>query len=129
VTLGASEIIKGIEGFREKVMKKSSRNQVILSRREALFLSATASVGLAMGKEARASDSIKTAAHREPGNCTTPRAAIAKTQYGKVRGFLDGDVYTFKGIPYGQDTGGENRWLPAKPPNSWNDEYLGMTAT
>ena len=95
-------------------MRSKSRDHVILNRREALFLSATAGVGLAMGKEAHASDSIKTAAHQEPGNCSTPRSAVAKTQYGKVRGFLDGGVYTFKGIPYGQNTGGENRWLPAK---------------
>jgi carboxylesterase type B len=39
-----------------------------------------------------------------------------------VRGYLDGGVFTFKGVPYGQDTGGANRWLPAKPPTSWSDE-------
>jgi len=48
---------------------------------------------------ALASDSTKTAAHQEPGNCSTPRPAIAKTQYGKVRGFGDGGVLTFKRIP------------------------------
>jgi para-nitrobenzyl esterase len=48
------------------------------------------------------------------------------TQYGKVRGYVDGGVYTFKGIPYGQDTGGANRWLPAKPPKRWTDEYPAL---
>jgi hypothetical protein len=43
-----------------------------------------------------------------------------------VRGFLDGGVFTFKGIPYGQDTGGENRWLPSKPPAPWKDEYPAL---
>ena len=43
-----------------------------------------------------------------------------------MRGFLDGGVFTFKGIPYGQDTGGENRWLPAKPPAPWKDEYPAL---
>ena len=35
-------------------------------------------------------------------------------------------VFTFKGIPYGQDTGGENRSLPAKPPKPWDNEYPAL---
>jgi para-nitrobenzyl esterase len=104
-----------------------SKNTGLLTRREALILSATAGASLAAAKPAFASDSIKTAAHQEPGNCSTPRSAIAKTQYGKVRGFLDGGVFTFKGVPYGQTTAGENRWLPAKPPTPWTDEYPALT--
>src|SRR5581483_10025564 len=91
-----------------------------------LLLSATAGVGLVAGRTAFASDSTKTAAHQEPGNCSTPRSAVAKTQYGKVRGFVDGGVLTFKGVPYGQTTTGENRWLPAKPPVPWADEYPAL---
>ena len=71
-----------------------------LTRREALILSAAAGVSIAASKCAIASDSIKTAAHHEPGNVSTPRSVVAKTQYGKVRGFLDGGVLTFKGVPY-----------------------------
>ena len=88
-----------------------------------MFLAATAGIAAAAPSTLLASDSIKTAAHQEPGNCSTPRSAIANTQYGKVRGFVDGGVFTFKGIPYGQNTGGENRWLPAKPPKPWKDEF------
>ncbi len=97
-----------------------------LNRREALLLSAAAGFGVALAKPAFASDSIKTGAHQGPGNCSTPRSAVAKTQYGKVRGFLDGGVFTFKGVPYGQTTAGENRWLPAKAPAAWNDEYPAL---
>ena len=96
------------------------------NRREALKLSAAAGMGIALTETAHASDSIKTGVHQEPGNCSTPRSAVANTQYGKVRGFLDGGVFTFKGIPYGQDTGGENRWLPAKAPAPWKDEYPAL---
>ena len=60
---------------------------------------------------------------RRPGRCSTPRSAVAKTQYGKVRGYVEDGVFTFKGVPYGADTGGENRWLPAKPPKPWDGEY------
>jgi para-nitrobenzyl esterase len=98
----------------------------ILSRRHALLRGATASLGATGAPFAFASDSIKTGAHEEPGNCSTPRSAVAKTQYGKVRGFLVDGVFTFKGVPYGQTTAGENRWLPAKPPVPWTDEYPAL---
>ena len=106
-------------------MSESSKRSV-LTRREALLLSATAGISVVAGESAYASDSIKTAAHQEPGNCSTPASAVAKTQYGKVRGFLDGGVLTFKGVPYGQTTAGANRWLPANPPAPWTDEYPAL---
>jgi para-nitrobenzyl esterase len=74
-----------------------------------------------------ASDSIKTGAHQEPGPLSTPRSAIAKTQYGPVRGFVSDGVLTFKGIPYGQTTADANRWLPAKEPKPWTEEYPALT--
>jgi len=98
-----------------------------ISRREALILSTTAGLGVASANVAMASDSTKTGAHQGPGTISTPRSAIARTQYGKVRGFLDGGVFTFKGVPYGQTTAGENRLLPAKPPAAWTDEYPALT--
>jgi hypothetical protein len=87
----------------ESFMSESS-NRIVLTRREALLLSASAGVGIAAGKSAFASDSVKTAAHQEPGHLSTPLSAVAKTRYGKVRGFVDGGVFTFKGVPYGQTT-------------------------
>jgi para-nitrobenzyl esterase len=106
--------------------KSNSVNRATLSRREALLLPAAAGMAAALAHPANASDSIKTAVHQEPGNCSTPRSAVAKTQYGKVRGFVDGGVLTFKGVPYGQNTGGENRWLPARAPKPWDDEYPAL---
>ena len=96
------------------------------NRREAMLLSVAAGIGMASARDAKASDDVMTASHQAPGNCTTPRSAIANTQYGKVRGFVDGGVLTFKGIPYGQTTAGENRWLPAKPLTPWKDEYPAL---
>jgi para-nitrobenzyl esterase len=81
----------------------------------------------ALSNSAYGSDSIKTGVHQqEPPFCSTPRTAVANTQYGKVRGYVDGGVLTFKGVPYGQNTAGENRWLPAKPPVPWKDEYPAL---
>jgi para-nitrobenzyl esterase len=106
-------------------MKKSD-NHHLMNRREVLLFGATAGVSAALGPAALAMDNTKTAAHQGPGNCTTPKTAVANTKYGKVRGFVDGGVLTFKGVPYGQDTGGENRWLPAKEPKPWEGEYPAL---
>src|SRR4051812_3795400 len=103
-----------------------SENRKRLNRRQALLLPASAGIGAAFSSPANAADSTKVGAHQDPGGCSTPRSAVAKTEYGKVRGFLDGGVLTFKGIPYGQNTGGENRWLPAKAPKPWTGEYPAL---
>jgi len=105
--------------------KLNSQDRTRLNRRQAMLLPAAAGVA-ALVHPAEASDSTKTAAHQAPGGCSTPPSAVVKTQYGKVRGFVDAGVLTFKGIPYGQDTGGENRWLPAKPPKPWDGEYPAL---
>jgi para-nitrobenzyl esterase len=49
--------------------------------------------------------------------------AIADTVYGKVQGFLCNDVYQFRGIPYGADTGGKNRFMPPQRPEPWNNVF------
>jgi para-nitrobenzyl esterase len=110
----------------EPVSHTNSQKGVVLNRREALKLSATAGLAASLATSARAMDNTKTAAHTASGTCSTPRSAVTKTQYGPVRGFLDGGVFTFKGIPYGQTTAGENRWLPAKPPATWTDEFPAL---
>lgn len=45
--------------------------------------------------------------------------AIANTSYGKVKGFVLRGIHVFRGIPYGADTSGENRFMPPKPPQPW----------
>jgi para-nitrobenzyl esterase len=82
-----------------------------LDRRQALLLPA-AGLGAAMAIPAQAGKTKS----QSSGSCSTPRSAVAKTQNGKVRGYVADGVLTFKGIPYGQNTAGENRWLSAKPP-------------
>ena len=98
-----------------------------LNRREMLRLSSAMGVGAVLPGHAdgagRATDAGLPAT---PGTCSTPRTAVAATQYGKVRGYVDDGVLTFKGVPYGAPTGGENRWLPAKPPASWEGDYPAL---
>ena len=96
-----------------------------LNRRQALLLPGAAGLAGALALDAVAARNTNPA-HPASGTCSTPRSAVAKTQYGKVRGYVDDGVLTFKGIPYGQNTGGENRWLPAKAPKPWDGEYLAL---
>src|SRR3954468_6008707 len=91
-----------------------------LNRRSALLASMAAGVGLSAAGALRAAGARRTA--RASGTCLTPHSAVARTQYGPVRGYVEDGVYIFKGLPYGDDTGGANRWLPAKPPKPWTDE-------
>ncbi len=49
--------------------------------------------------------------------------AIAETKYGKVQGFLLRKIYNFRGIPYGANTGGKNRFMPPRAPEAWEDIY------
>jgi para-nitrobenzyl esterase len=52
-------------------------------------------------------------------NAATPEAAVADTQYGKVRGAVIDGIQTFKGIPYGAPTSGAGRFRAPAPPASW----------
>jgi len=47
--------------------------------------------------------------------------AIAETRYGKVKGFILRGIYMYRGIPYGADTSGKNRFMPPLPPKPWTE--------
>ena len=108
--------------------KSNSGNSTKFNRRQALLLSATAGAAALAGKACSPDGSTNMSAPRAPAaGCSTPRTAVANTEYGEVRGYVENGVLTFKGVPYGANTGGENRWLPAKPPTPWEGEYPALT--
>lgn len=53
------------------------------------------------------------------------RAAVAdifpviETADGKLRGLVSGGIKVFKGVPYGADTSGSNRFRPPQPVKKW----------
>ncbi|GAB1257486.1 carboxylesterase/lipase family protein [Aurantivibrio plasticivorans] len=47
-----------------------------------------------------------------------PRSVV-NIESGKIRGGVADGVHVFRGIPYGADTGGKNRFLPPQPAAKW----------
>ena len=47
--------------------------------------------------------------------------AVARTTAGPVRGQVDAGVIAFKGVRYGADTGGANRFLAPRAPQPWRE--------
>ena len=49
--------------------------------------------------------------------------AVADTVYDKVRGFIHKGIFNFLGIPYGANTIGKTRFMPARKPEPWSEIY------
>lgn len=64
---------------------------------------------------------------RRAGLLTTPAGAVVETEHGKLRGYLDDGVYTYKGVAYGAPPTGDRRFRPAGAPASWTGEQMAMT--
>lgn len=54
-----------------------------------------------------------------PGLIVREGYAGVETSYGKVRGYSNNGIFTFKGIPYGATTAGKNRFMPPLKPAAW----------
>jgi para-nitrobenzyl esterase len=46
-------------------------------------------------------------------------AAVVEIESGRIAGAIIRGIYSFKGIPYGSTTAGQNRFCPAQKPKPW----------
>jgi len=71
-----------------------------------------------------AATSGSSAAARKAGSGDAVRAgngiAEVATVHGKVAGYVERGIFTFKGMPYGDTTGGANRFKPPRKPKPWD---------
>jgi para-nitrobenzyl esterase len=95
-----------------------------IDRRSWLKNAAALAGGSAAVAVSGCSSSAPAATPREnaPGTSSrvaTPGNAVVYTASGKIRGFTRDGVFVFKGVPYGDTTAGENRFMPPKPVKPW----------
>src|SRR5579864_8298929 len=57
---------------------------------------------------------------------TGPLFFDAETTSGRVRGMATTGIKIFRGIPYGADTGGRNRFMPPRKPAAWTGARNGI---
>ena len=88
--------------------------------RQILFLAMLLIVGISCNRNGQ-KQSVDTDSLDEQQLFIGDDIAIADTKYGKVQGFILRGIYNFRGIPYGANTGGENRFMPPKEPEEWED--------
>jgi para-nitrobenzyl esterase len=58
---------------------------------------------------------------------SAPAAPVADTVYGKLRGRTEEGIHVFRGVPYGADTSGMNRFRPPQKPAAWKDVRDALT--
>ena len=95
--------------------KRINRRQLLASS-AAMMGTAGALTREALGAQAVTSTTVGTGS----GLVASANTAVVTTTAGQVGGYVRHGIVTFKGIPYGADTSGANRFQPPQPPKPWS---------
>src|SRR5215212_287074 len=86
-----------------------------MSRKYRTFLIVLWLIAAALITSASAQETNKS----KPGQTSAAAAPTVRTASGVVRGVTEGDVSSFKGIPYAAAPVGAYRWRPPQPLPAW----------
>ena len=112
--------------------KTSSSNTTDLGRRAvlksaAIFAGAGAAIAVGAGAAMQscaptgnAPGKAETSGTGDPSVIARDGAAVVEIEPGKIAGAVINGIYSFKGVPYGATTAGQNRFCPAQKPEPWN---------
>jgi para-nitrobenzyl esterase len=90
----------------------SARQRIDRTRRSVI------KTGLA-GFVAAGASGLRIAEAQTPARSTGPLFFDVETVSGRVRGIANTGIKIFRGIPYGADTSGRNRFMPPRKPAAW----------
>ncbi len=106
-----------------RTTKASSCNETNIGRRTILKGAAiVVGAGAAMqscAQTGNAPTESETSGAGDPSVIAQDGTAVVEIESGKIAGAILREIYSFKGVPYGATTAGQNRFRPAQKPKPW----------
>jgi para-nitrobenzyl esterase len=89
----------------------------VITRRSLLKAAATGLAGAALPWQQRAFGQASTSTQI----VFSDASAVVDTASGRIRGYIDRDIYVFKGVPYGTPPIGRLRFMAPEKPRPWTN--------
>src|SRR5471032_2788215 len=103
-----------------------SRRSVIKAGLAGLVAAGAGGVSIADAQTTKTQTARGAAAVASSARLNGPLFFDVETTSGFVRGMANTGIKVFRGIPYGADTGGKNRFMPPRKPAAWTGTRSAM---